>query len=121
MRPKSSSYGLLAEFERPEALVAATRRAREHGYRKIDAYTPYPVHGLADALDFTRTAIPFVVLCGGIAGFFGGYLLQYWVSVYAYPLNIGGRPYHSWPSFIPVTFETTVLLASLSAVLGMLA
>jgi hypothetical protein len=114
-------WGLLAEFHDPNELVAAAVRAREEGYRRLDAYTPFPVEGLAEVLGFHERKLPLLVLAGGIAGCGGGYLLQYWVSVLAYPMNVGGRPLHSWPSFIPVTFETTVLVAALSAVLGMLA
>jgi hypothetical protein len=111
----------MAEFDGPNELVAAARRAHEEGYRRMDAYTPIPIEELAEALGFHRNRLPLIVLIGGIVGCLGGYLLQYYVSVIAYPLNIGGRPLHSWPSFIPVTFETTVLVAALSAVLGMLA
>ncbi|WP_052343987.1 DUF3341 domain-containing protein [Kallotenue papyrolyticum] len=114
-------YGLMAEFDRPEDLVEAARRAREAGYTRMDAYTPFPVHGLDEALGLRRTRLPLVVLIGGIVGAISGYALQYWTSVIDYPLNIGGRPYHSWPAFIPVTFETTVLFAAFAAVLGMLA
>jgi hypothetical protein len=115
------TYGFLAEFEDPHALVHAAERTYAAGYRRIDAYTPFPVEGLADAIGFRRTMLPVLVLIGGTVGGLAGYGLQYWVSVIEYPLNIGGRPLHSWPSFIPVTFETTVLLAALAAVLGMLA
>lgn len=114
-------YGLMAEFDRAEDLVEAARRAREAGYTRMDAYTPFPVHGLDEALGLRRTRLPLVVLIGGIVGAISGYALQYWTSVIDYPLNIGGRPYHSWPAFVPVTFETTVLFAALAAVLGMLA
>ena len=114
-------HGLMAEFDSPTDLVRATRRAHEEGYRRMDAYTPFPIEELSEAIGFHHTRLPLVVLVGGILGCLGGYGLQYWVSVIEYPLNVGGRPYHSWPSFIPVTFETTVLLAALSAVLGMLA
>lgn len=114
-------YGLLAEFDNPEALVAAARRARAAGYRKMDAYTPFPVEELNEALELGRTGVPAIVLIGGIIGAVLGYSLQYYISVIDYPINIGGRPLHSWPAFIPVTFETTVLVAGLSAVLGMLA
>ena len=114
-------YGLIAEFDGPNELVAAARRAHDAGYRRMDAYTPIPIEELAEALGFHRNRLPLIVLIGGIVGCVSGYLLQYWVSVIAYPLNIGGRPLNSWPSFIPVTFETTVLVAALSAVLGMLA
>jgi hypothetical protein len=119
MRPRL--YGLLAEFDSPTALVAAARRAHEAGYRRLDAYTPFPVEGLDEALGVRPTRLPLLVLAGGAAGCLGGYLMQYYASVVAYPLNIGGRPLHSWPAFIPVTFEMTVLAAALAAVLSMLA
>jgi len=114
-------YGLVAAFTTPETLLEATRHARSAGYRHMEAYTPFPVHGLAEALDFHRTHLSLLVLLGGIAGGIGGYLLQYWINVIDYPLNVGGRPLHSWPAFIPVTFELTILVAALVAVLGMLA
>jgi hypothetical protein len=114
-------YGLMAEFDSPDALVTASRRARHEGYRELDAYTPFPIEELHEALDVHHTKVPLMVLVGGIVGGLTGYGLQYWVSVVAYPLNIGGRPMHSWPSFIPVTFEMTVLFAALTAVFGMLA
>jgi hypothetical protein len=114
-------YGLLAEFEGPNELLAATRRAYAAGYRQMDAYSPYPIEELSEALGFHHSRLPLIVLIGGIVGAIGGYALQYWVSAMAYPVNVGGRPFHSWPAFIPVTFETTILVAALSAVLGMLA
>jgi hypothetical protein len=114
-------YGLMAEFDTPEALLEAARRAHAEGYRQMDGYSPFPVEGLAEAIGFHRTWLPFVVLLGGIIGGLGGYFLQYYVAVIEYPLNVGGRPFHSWPAFIPVTFEMTVLIAALAAVLGMLA
>lgn len=114
-------HGLMAEFDSPTELVQAARRAHDEGYRKMDAYTPFPIEELSDAIGFRHTRLPLVVLIGGIVGCLGGYGLQYWVSAIEYPLNVGGRPYNSWPSFIPVTFETTVLVAAVSAVLGMLA
>ncbi|HEX2229342.1 MAG TPA: DUF3341 domain-containing protein [Candidatus Binatia bacterium] len=114
-------YGILAEFDNPEDLVSAARETRHAGYRKMDAYTPFPVEGLNEALELGRTWVPLLVLIGGILGAGLGYFLQYYISVIDYPLNIGGRPLHSWPAFIPVTFEMTVLVAGLFAVLGMLA
>jgi hypothetical protein len=112
-------YGLMAEFESPGELVAAAERARLAGYRKFDAYSPIPIEELNDAMGFKRTRLPLLVLLGGIAGGLGGYGLEYWASAIAYPMNIGGRPFHSWPQFIPVTFETTVLGAALTAFVGM--
>jgi hypothetical protein len=114
-------YGLMAEFTGPEQLVAAAHKAREAGYRCMDAYSPLPVEGLADALGFHRTSVPLIVLIGGIVGCVGGFSLQYWISAIDYPLNVGGRPYNSWPAFIPVTFELTILIAAFAALLGMLA
>jgi hypothetical protein len=121
MKPGPTIYGLMAEFESPNDLVAAAHKAYAEGYRKMDAYTPFPVEGLAEALGFGRTRVPLIVLIGGIIGCLGGYFLQYWISVIDYPINVGGRPLNSWPAFIPVTFETAVLVAALSAVLGTLA
>jgi hypothetical protein len=114
-------YGLLAGFDKPDELIAAVRRAHEEGYRKMDGFAPFPVEGLADALGVRHTRLPLVVLIGGAVGCVGGFLLQYYASVIGYPLNVGGRPANSWPAFVPVTFELTVLVAALAAVLGMLA
>ena len=114
-------YGLLAEFDGPEALVAAAAKVRAAGYRRMDAYSPMPIEGLSEAIGFHHTRLPLLVLTGGILGCAAGFFLQYWVSVIEYPLIIGGRPFNSWPAFIPVTFETTILFAALTAVLGMLA
>jgi len=115
------TYGLLAEFADTDALIAAARVLTERGYRKVEAYSPFPVEGLSDALNFKRSGLPPLVLLGGILGCVGGYAMQYWIAAVAYPINIGGRPYNSWPAFIPVTFECTILIASLTAVFGMLA
>jgi hypothetical protein len=114
-------YGLMAEFDDPASLVAATGRAHREGYRRMDAYSPIPIEELHEALGSHHTRLPLVVLIGGLCGCIGGYALEYWSSVIAYPLNIGGKPLHSWPAFVPVTFECTILVAALSAVLGMLA
>ena len=115
-------YGLMAEFADPTAAVQAARRARESGYRRMDAYTPYPIEEMAEALGYhSRGRLPRLVFLGGLMGAAGGFLLQYWTSVIHYPLNVGGRPLNSWPAFIPITFEITILVAALTAVLGMLA
>jgi Alternative complex III, ActD subunit len=116
-----SLYGLMTMFDNPDDLLAAAHKTYAAGYRKMDAYSPFPIHGLAEAVGYRRRILPWVVLGGGIFGGIAGFALQYWVAVIALPLNIGGRPLNSWPAFIPVTFETTVLCAALSAVLGMLA
>ena len=116
----ATNYGLLAEFDDAEALLAATRRAREAGYRKMDAYAPFPVDGLGEALGMNQTPIPWIVLLGGIVGGLAGFGLQYYIAVIATPINVGGKPLNSWPSFIPVTFEATVLGAALAAVIGLL-
>jgi hypothetical protein len=114
-------FGIMAEFSNAHKLVEKTRQAYEAGYRKMDAYAPFPVHGLSEALGLKRSWVPYIVLLGAIAGGLGGFFLQYYSSVIDYPLNIGGRPYNSWPSFMVITFETTVLGAALAGVLGMLA
>jgi hypothetical protein len=114
-------YGLMAEFDDPNALVLATRLAHQEGYRRMDAYSPFPIEELHEALGAHHTRLPLLVLLGGLFGCAGGYLMQWWVSASAYPVNVGGRPYHSWPAFIPITFECTILVAALTAVFGMLA
>jgi hypothetical protein len=114
-------YGLLAEFDHPEDLVAAARQAREAGYRRFDAYSPFPIEELSEELGHGHNELPLLVLCGGLLGCIGGFALQYYISVIDFPLNVGGRPLNSWPSFIPVTFECAILAAALTAVLGMLA
>ncbi|HVF56180.1 MAG TPA: DUF3341 domain-containing protein [Pyrinomonadaceae bacterium] len=115
------TYGLIAEFENPSDAVAAARRVHEEGYRRIDAYSPYPIEELSEAIGVHSTKMPLIVLIGGIVGGLAGYLMQYYLLAVDYPLNVGGKPFHSWPQFIPITFETTVLGAALAAVFGMLA
>ena len=115
------TYGLMAEFESPDDLLNAAHRAYAEGYRQLDAYTPFPVEGLAEAIGFHKTHVPLLCLLGGLTGCFGGFFLQWWPNVIGYPLNIGGKPHNSWPSFIPITFELTVLFAGLATVFGMLA
>ena len=114
-------YGLMAEFDEPNTLVAAAHRARLEGYRCMDAYSPFPIEELHEALGMPATRLPLIVLIGGLCGCLGGYALQYWSAVFAYPVVVGGKPLHSWPAFIPITFECTILVAALAAVLGMLA
>ncbi|HVG18198.1 MAG TPA: DUF3341 domain-containing protein [Blastocatellia bacterium] len=121
MKGRGMLYGLMAEFESPTDIVAAARRAYEEGYRRMDAFSPFPIEELSEAIGFHRNRLPLIVLIGGVLGCVGGFALCYWASVHAYPLNVGGRPLNSWPAFIPVTFETTILVAALSAVFGMLA
>lgn len=121
MERKPSVYGLMAEFDNPTSLVNATSRAYQEGYRQMDAYSPFPVEGLSESLGFHRTRVPLIVLIGGLAGCFGGFFLQYYIAVIYWPVIVGGRPFNSWPMFIPVTFELTVLCASLAAFFGMLA
>ena len=113
-------HGVVAEFTTPDGLVIACRKAHAAGYRRMDAYTPYPMEEAADAIGFEKTQVPLVTLMGGILGGLSGFLMQYWIHVYAFPLNIGGRPLNSWPSFIIITFEMTILFAGISAVVGML-
>lgn len=114
-------YGVMAEFDNPTDLLSATEQAFSAGYRKMDAYSPYPIEEVSDALGFHSTRVPLVVLVGGILGGLSGYLLQYWISAISYPINVGGRPFQSWPAFIIVTFEMTILFGGISAVVGMLA
>jgi hypothetical protein len=117
---ESALHGVVAEYVTPDGLVQACRKARAAGYRRMDAYTPYPLEEAADAIGFKKTQVPLLTLAGGILGGLSGYLLQYWVHTSAYPLNVGGRPLHSWPSFIIITFEMTILFAGITAVVGML-
>lgn len=115
------TYGMIAEFEDPDHLLAAANKAREAGYRKMDAFTPFPVHGLDEAIGFEGTILPRVVFVGGLLGLIGGFMLQYYGMAVDYAFNIGGRPPNSWPFWIPITFESMVLCAVFAAVFGMLA
>ena len=117
--PSPTLYGLMAEFATPTALVHAAEQARLEGYRQMDAYSPIPIEELNEALGVRRTRLPILVFLGGLLGGIAGYSLEYWTQAIAYPLNVGGRPFNSWPQYIPVTFETTVLGAALSAFVGM--
>jgi len=114
-------YGLMAEFDNPTDLVVAARKTSEAGYKKIDAYSPFPIEELSEAIGFHHNGVPLVVLVGGILGCFSGFALQWWIATISYPVNVGGRPYLSAPAFIVVTFEMTILFAVLAAVFGMLA
>ncbi len=114
-------YGLMAEFDNPASLVNAARAAREKGYRKMDAYSPYPMEELTDVLHLHKNRLSLIVLAGGLLGGLTGFLLQYYVTVIYFPINIAGRPLNSWPAYIIITFELTILFGALSAVLGLLA
>ncbi len=114
-------YGVMAEFDNPSDLVAAARRTYEAGYRRINGYSPYPIEELWEAIGFHHTRLPVIVLIGGIIGGLGGFFMQYYLAVIEYPLNVGGKPLNSWPAFIPITFEMTILCAAFAAIFGMLA
>ena len=114
-------YGLVAEFESPDQLLNAAHRTREAGYRRIDAFSPMPVEGLAEAVGFHTTRLPLVVLLAGMFGAAAGFFLQWYANVLSFPLNVAGKPHNSWPAFIPITFELTILCAALAAAFGMLA
>ena len=114
-------YGLLAEFESVDSVISAAQCVYAAGYRKIDAYSPFPLEELSEAIGFHKNGVALVCLVGGLLGGTAAYVLQWWINTISYPINIGGRPLHSWPSFIIVTFEMTILFSGLSAVFGMIA
>jgi Protein of unknown function (DUF3341) len=114
-------YGLMAEFDSVDTVIAAAHRVHDAGYRKVDAYSPFPLEELSEAIGFHGNGVALVCLVGGLLGCSGAYILQWWINTVSYPVNIGGRPFHSWPSFIIVSFEMTILFSGLSAVFGMLA
>lgn len=121
MKTSAPLYGLMAEFDSPEKLIRACRNAYKRGYRKLDAYTPYPIEEVWEAIGHHKSRLPLIVLIGGIVGCLAGFGLQYWASVIEYPMNVGGRPTASWVAFIVPAFETTILFAAGAAVLGMFA
>jgi len=111
-------YGVMAQFDNPSQLVAAAREAYDEGYRQINGYSPFPIEELDEAIGFKRSTLPLIVFAGGVLGALGGFFMQYWMEVVDYPLIVGGKPFNSWPAFIPITFEMTVLCAAFAAVLG---
>jgi len=117
----SKNFGMMAEFDDHQLLIKAAGAAHAAGYRKMDAYSPYPIHGLSEALGQAPTKISALVLLGGFLGCIGGFALMCWIAMVAYPMNVAGKPLYSWPAFIPITFETTVLCAAITAVAGMIA
>ncbi len=118
---ENPTYGLMAEFDSAQELLDAAHKTHEAGYKKMDAYSPFPIEGLAEAIGFHKNRVALVVLIGALVGGISAFALQYWVAVITYPTNIGGRPYFSWPSFIIVTFELTILFGGISSAVGMIA
>jgi hypothetical protein len=113
-------HGTVAEFARPDAVLEAAILARAAGYDRLEAYTPFAIEGLAEQVGLSWTAVPLITLLGGLCGGAGGYFMMWYSATVSYPLNVGGRPLHSWPAFLPITFELTVLCAALGAVFGMI-
>lgn len=119
-RTRAETWGLMAELDGPGELIAAARALRAEGYTRIDAFTPYPIEELSETVEHHRSKVPLITFLGGLIGALSGFFLQYWSQVIVFPMNVGGRPHNSWPAFIVVTFEMTILFASLSAVVGMI-
>jgi Protein of unknown function (DUF3341) len=120
MNANKNIYGLMAEFPGDKEILAAAKSAYENGYRQMDAFTPFPIDGLAENLGRKKSRVPFIVLIAGIGGGLGGYFMEWYANVVSYPVNIGGRPFNSWPAFVPITFELTILSAALVGFIGML-
>lgn len=116
-----SLFGIMIEFKTPEDLIRGAELARKSGFVQMDAYTPFPVEGLPDAIGFKKDRVALITLLGGIFGGLGGFFMQWYANVVDYPINVAGKPFNSWPAFIPITFELTVLGASLAAAIGMIA
>jgi hypothetical protein len=114
-------YGVLAEFDNADALINAAGQAHQAGYTRMDAYSPYPVGEVADAMGYKKSEMGPVMFIGGLLGATGGFLMQYWTGAEGFPINVGGRPFNSWPMFIPITFELMVLTAALSGLFGLMA
>ncbi|MGH9326317.1 MAG: DUF3341 domain-containing protein [Terriglobia bacterium] len=117
---KNPIYGVMAEFDNTKDLLEAAHRARAAGYRQVDAFSPLPVEGLSEAVGFPRTSLPLITFIGGLIGCCGGFFLQYYPNAMGYPLDIGGKPFDSWPAFIPITFELTILFAALFCFFGLI-
>lgn len=120
MKKRNHIYGLLAEFDAASDVLDAARAARNHGYQRLDAYTPFPVHGLWEAVGMRRSRIPLLVLIAGIIGGSTGFGMCWFAQTIHYAFNVGGRPLNSWPMYIAITFEFTILFAGVTAAISML-
>ena len=121
--PETSNalHGVMAEFDTAQAVVEAARKTMRQGFSRVEAYTPIPIEELNDIIHKKRTVLPKLVLTGGLTGMATGFVLQYWASVIEYPMNVGGRPYATWPAFVVPSYELTILFSSLAAAIGMFA